>query len=65
MAAHSLDHALRTGFKAMQFNFVVANNTRAVSLWQALGFAVVGRLPQAFRHPVIGMVDALVMYRSL
>jgi hypothetical protein len=36
-----------------------------VALWQSLGFAVVGRLPQAFRHPSLGYVDAFVMFRVL
>jgi hypothetical protein len=49
----------------MQFNFVVSTNLRAVRLWEALGFAVVGRLPLAFHHPSEGDVDALVMYQSL
>jgi len=49
----------------MQFNFVVSTNERAVKLWQSLGFEVVGRLPEAFRHPARGFVDALVMYRSM
>jgi ribosomal protein S18 acetylase RimI-like enzyme len=49
----------------MQFNFVVTTNSRAVRLWQSLGFAIVGRLPGAFRHPQQGYVDALVMYRLL
>ncbi len=53
------------GYRAMQFNFVVSTNERAVGLWQSLGFAIAGRLPDAFRHPVHGYVDALVMYRSL
>lgn len=65
LAAHSFDRARARGFTAMQFNFVVESNTRAVALWQALGFATVGRLPRAFRHPVLGPVDALVMFRSL
>lgn len=65
MLAHALDTARAMGFAAMQFNFVVETNTRAVALWQAHGFAVVGRLPGAFRHPAKGEVDALVMYRRL
>ncbi|MEH3046057.1 MAG: GNAT family N-acetyltransferase [Sphingomonas adhaesiva] len=65
MAAHSFDEARARGFAAMQFNFVVASNTRAVALWQALGFAIVGRVPGAFRHPALGAVDALVMHRLL
>jgi ribosomal protein S18 acetylase RimI-like enzyme len=49
----------------MQFNFVISSNTRAVALWESMGFEVVGRLPGAFQHPTLGFVDALVMFRSL
>ena len=65
MCAHSLEHALARGFRAMQFNFVVASNTRAVALWQRFGFEIAGRLPHAFEHPTLGYVDAYVMYRVL
>lgn len=65
MAEHSLAHARSRGFTAMQFNFVVSTNARAVALWQRLGFDIVGRLPGAFEHPVHGAVDALVMYKTL
>jgi len=65
MCAHSLDQAREHGFAAMQFNFVIASNERAVRLWQACGFDIVGRLPGAFRHPRLGDVDAYVMYRTL
>lgn len=65
MCAHSLDHARRRGFRAMQFNFVVSTNERAVRLWQALGFEIVGRLPGAFVHPGLGDVDALVLFQAL
>ncbi|RUM27139.1 N-acetyltransferase [Rhizobium vallis] len=65
MHEHSLDHARVRGFRAMQFNFVVSSNQRAVQLWQSLGFDIVGRLPGAFLHPTEGYVDALVMFRNL
>lgn len=65
MCQHSMDYAKRQGFLAMQFNFVVSNNHRAVGLWHSLGFHTVGRIPQAFRHPVDGWVDALVMHQYL
>jgi ribosomal protein S18 acetylase RimI-like enzyme len=65
MCEHSLEQAAARGFRAMQFNFVVSTNERAVRLWQQCGFDVVGRLPRAFRHPVAGYVDALVMFRRL
>jgi GNAT superfamily N-acetyltransferase len=65
MCEHSLDHARSRGYRAMQFNFVVGTNTRAIRLWQSLSFEIVGRLPLAFRHPVEGFVDAFVMFRTL
>lgn len=65
MCAHSLEGARLRGFKAMQFNFVVSTNERAIRLWQSFGFEIVGRLPGAFQHPSRGFVDAFVMYRSL
>lgn len=65
MCLHSLEQAKARGYRAMQFNFVVSTNERAVRLWEALGFAVVGRLPLAFYHPIHGYVDALVMFQPL
>ena len=65
MCAHALAHARARGFRAMQFNFVVSTNERAVRLWRGLGFEIVGRLPGAFDHPVHGEVDALVMFQRL
>lgn len=63
MLADALRRAPWAGFRAMQFNFVVATNTRAIALWERHGFETVGRLPGAFDHPTEGTVDALVMYR--
>ena len=65
MCAHSLEHAKKGGFRAMQFNFVVSSNERAVRLWKSFGFEIVGRLPRAFLHPTAGYTDAYVMYREL
>ena len=65
MCAHSLEHAKSRGFRAMQFNFVVSSNERAVRLWKSFGFEIIGRLPEAFRHPSGNYADAYVMYRFL
>jgi ribosomal protein S18 acetylase RimI-like enzyme len=65
MCLHSLERAEKRGFRAMQFNFVVSTNTRAVELWNKLGFEIVGRLPSAFAHPEQGFVDALVMFKQI
>jgi L-amino acid N-acyltransferase YncA/8-oxo-dGTP pyrophosphatase MutT (NUDIX family) len=65
LGRHCLQEARDRGYVAMQFNFVVSTNARAVALWQSLGFAVVASLPGAFHHRDLGMVDALVMFRRL
>ncbi|QBY02821.1 GNAT family N-acetyltransferase [Rhodophyticola sp. CCM32] len=65
MLAHSLDLAPRLGYRAMQYNFVVSTNTRAIAIWEQAGFDIIGRLPGAFHHPARGYVDALVMFKTL
>lgn len=65
MCEHSQEVAKELGYKAMQFNCVVATNEGAVRLWDRLGFTTAGRLPGAFHHPSEGYVDALVMYKWL
>ena len=65
MCAHSLAEARRLGYRAMQYNLVVATNTGAKALWDRMGFSTVGRLPGAFRDPRHGFVDAFVMFRDL
>lgn len=65
MLTHALEEARERKFRAMQFNFVVETNARAINLWKQADFEVVGRLPGAFLHPSKGYVDALVMYRKL
>jgi ribosomal protein S18 acetylase RimI-like enzyme len=65
MCEHSLAVARAAGFTAMQFNFVVASNEGAIRLWQRHGFAIVGRVPGAFRHARLGPTDVLVMHRGL
>ena len=65
MCEHSLGRARGRKFRAMQFNFVISTNERAVRLWQSFEFEIVGRLPAAFLHPTLGYVDAYIMYRTL
>jgi len=65
MGEDSLKRAKAQGFRAVQFNFVVSTNRRAIALWKSLGFAIVGQLPKAFHHPALGDVDALVMFKML
>lgn len=65
MVLDSLARARSDGYLAMQFNYVVSTNTPAVELYRKLGFAVVGTLPAAFRHRVLGLVDTYVMHKFL
>ena len=65
MCAHSLEHARARGYRAMQFNIVVGTNAPAVHLWTSMGFQTLCRIPGAFRHPTLGFVDTLVMFRAL
>jgi len=65
MCAHSLEHARARGYRAMQFNIVVSTNAHAVHLWTSMGFRTLCRVPGAFRHPVHGFVDTLVMFREV
>ena len=65
MGEHSIATARDMGYVGLQYNFVVATNHAAVRLWAELGFAVVGRLPRAFRRPSGELADALVMHRPL
>ncbi len=65
LCRHSQEEARRRGFTAMQFNLVVSTNTAGVAAWSRNGFATIGRLPGAFRHPRLGEVEALVMFKTL
>lgn len=65
LCEYTLEWARTAGFRAMQFNAVVQTNTRAVGLYESLGFEVLGTLPEGFAHPVHGYVGLHVMYRSL
>ena len=51
--------ARQRGFAAMQFNFVIASNERAVRLWQPAASRFAARCPAHFAHPKHGLVDAM------
>jgi L-amino acid N-acyltransferase YncA len=65
LCAHSLQEAVKLGFKAMQYNLVVVTNRYAIKLWIDMGFEIVGTLPRAFKHQELGLVDAHIMYQLL
>lgn len=53
------------GFRSIQFNAVVASNEAAVRLYESEGFRIIGTAPGGFRHPVLGYVDLLSLWRDL
>jgi DNA-binding MarR family transcriptional regulator/ribosomal protein S18 acetylase RimI-like enzyme len=61
----SLLIAKNLGFKAMQFNMVLSENTGAIRLYQKLQFKIAGVLPDAIRKPDGSYQDGYVMYRKL
>jgi len=65
LVRHCLAEAKASGFRAMQFNQVVATNLAALSLYRSLGFKRVGKIPEAFAHPDYGYVSSYVMYLDL
>jgi GNAT superfamily N-acetyltransferase len=65
LAEHVLAAAAADGFRAMQFNAVVATNVGAVALWASLGFTTLATVPEAFDHPTEGLVGLHLMHRFL
>lgn len=60
----ALDWAGSHGYAGMQFNAVVETNHAAVGLYRRLGFDILGTVPRAFAHPVLGRVGLHLMYRE-
>ena len=65
LGEYALSWAREQGYAAMQFNAVAESNDAAVRLWQALGFNIIGTVPEAFERPTLGRVGLHVMHRYL
>jgi GNAT superfamily N-acetyltransferase len=65
LGEYAVQWAREAGYAGMQFNAVVETNAVAVALWKALGFEVVGTVPEAFDSASHGRVGMHVMYRRL
>jgi L-amino acid N-acyltransferase YncA len=65
LAEHVVQWHRDGGFRAIQFNAVVETNSAAVHLWQALGFRIVGTVPEAFESAAHGLVGLHVMHLRL
>ena len=65
LVTDSLDKAKELGFRVMQFNAVVASNTRARHLYESLGFVPLGIIPGGFRLPDGTYEDICPYYHEL
>lgn len=65
LAERVLADAAAAGYRAMQFNAVVATNTGAIALWESLGFGILATVPEAFDSPTHGLVGLHLMHRWL
>ncbi|MFG1608911.1 GNAT family N-acetyltransferase [Actinoplanes sp. NPDC049265] len=65
MGVHAVEWLRGAGYHGIQFNAVVETNAVAVHLWEALGFRIIGTVPESFRHRTNGPVGLHVMYMKL
>lgn len=65
LCQHTQDRGRERGFRALQFNFVVSTNVRAVATWEGMGFHIAGVMPGAFQRPSGDYVDAYMMFKAL
>jgi ribosomal protein S18 acetylase RimI-like enzyme len=56
--------AANLGYEAVMFNLVFETNIPSITLWQSLGFEIIGRIQRAAKLED-EVVDALIMYRTL
>ena len=64
LVRHSLGRARELGYRLLIFNAVVEDNTRAIALYEKLGFKRIGRVPGGFVGPD-GERDTVLFYYQL
>nr|BFE76112.1 hypothetical protein GCM10020092_094130 [Actinoplanes digitatis] len=64
LGEYVIEWARREGYHSIQFNAVVESNAPAVHLWRALGFTIVGTVPEAFDHRTNGLVGLHIMVKK-
>ncbi len=65
LVSHCIRKGKELGFGVLQFNAVVANNTRALKLYKKLGFTRLGTIPKGFRMDDGHFEDIVVHYLEL
>ena len=61
----SIDIAKELGYTSIIFNLVFKENIRAISLWEKLGFQIIGVIPDAIKKNNGDLQDAVIMFLSL
>lgn len=62
LCRYAMAWAREGGYAGMQFNAVVETNRSAVELYERLGFTMIGTVPGAYEHRVLGRVGLHIMY---
>lgn len=65
LVSDSLKQAKRLGYRIMQFNAVVKENSNARHLYESLGFDQIGTIPEGFRDIGGTYHDICIYYRPL
>lgn len=65
MGEAMLSIAANRGYEAVMFNLVFKTNIPSITLWQSLGFEIIGRIPGAVKLENGQVVDALILYHTL
>ena len=65
LVLHSLTTARKCGFRGLQFNAVVASNTRAVTLYESCGFQQIGKIPGGYHTKSGGYEDIYIYFYNL
>ncbi|MEH2231187.1 MAG: N-acetyltransferase [Nostoc sp.] len=65
MGEAMLSIAANLGYEAVMFNLVFETNIPSITLWQSLGFEIIGRIPGAAKLENGQIVDALILYHTL
>ena len=65
LVRHSLAKAAELGYRLLIFNAVVKTNTRAIALYERLGFELIGEVPGGFLTKDGEYVDTRLYYHTL
>ncbi len=65
LVCHCMETAAQLGYRLLIFNAVVEQNTRAIALYESLGFVRIGRMPGGFHAKDGTYRDTFLYYHTL